>query len=102
MIDPMRGLLMSRDRKERDKLKCETGTKAMQKRVLRAAKKYFGKTVPHYKRRPTWAADFEHGQWWLTNLASGACYSVVDAEGGSAVDGFDFEQVSEGDEGVCS
>jgi hypothetical protein len=40
---------------------------------------------------------FEHGQWWVT-LLSGAAYSVVDAEGGDAVNGFSFEQVSEGDD----
>ena len=41
-------------------------------------------------------ADFEHGQWWITNLETGAQWAVVDAEGGESVDGFDFEQVTEG------
>lgn len=40
---------------------------------------------------------FEHGQWWVT-CDCGAAWSVVDAEGGPAVYGFDFEQVSNGDE----
>ena len=40
--------------------------------------------------------DFEHGQWWVSELGTGRQWSVVDAEGGPAVDGFDFEQVSRG------
>jgi hypothetical protein len=66
-------------------LKTETNTPAMERRILRA----FG------RRRAT--AGFEHGQWWVS-LPSGAQYSVVDAEGGDARDGFSFEQVSRGDE----
>jgi ribosomal protein S27E len=41
---------------------------------------------------------FEHGQWWVTCNACGAAWSCVDASGGPSVDGFDFEQVSEGEE----
>ena len=37
-------------------------------------------------------AVFEHGHWWVT-LGSAMTYSVVDAEGGESVDGFDFERV---------
>lgn len=40
---------------------------------------------------------FEHGQLWI-NGNDGSAWSVVDAEGGPAVDGFDFEQVSEPEE----
>jgi len=40
--------------------------------------------------------NFEHGQLWIT-CTCGAAWSVVDAEGGPAVRGFDFEQVSQGD-----
>lgn len=40
--------------------------------------------------------DFEHGCWWVTDLVSGAQWAVVDAHGGHSVDGFDFEQVTEG------
>lgn len=39
---------------------------------------------------------FEHGQLWIVHLKTGAIWSVVDAEGGPAVDGFDFEVVCEG------
>lgn len=69
-------------------LKTETDTNQMQRRVLRAFKSAHGRAGP--------TAHFEHGQWWITTK-SGAAYSVVDAEGGSAIDGFDFEMVSEGD-----
>ena len=39
--------------------------------------------------------DFEHGQWWVTDVDKGGQWSVVDAVGGSSVDGFDFERVTE-------
>lgn len=42
--------------------------------------------------------DFEHGQWWVTCRETGCQWSVVDAEGGASVDGFDFEVVTEGSE----
>jgi hypothetical protein len=45
-------------------------------------------------------ADFEHGQWWITDLRTGAQWSVDDAEGSEArgvYDGFCFERVTEGD-----
>ena len=72
------------------KLLTETNTQAVERRVLRAARAILG---PH-----RFHADFEHGQWWITRLSTGAQWSVVDAEGGRAVDGFDFEQVTDGDE----
>lgn len=40
---------------------------------------------------------FEHGQWWITE-SNGAQYSVVDATGPGSFDGFDFEQVTQGDD----
>ena len=40
---------------------------------------------------------FEHGQLWITRI-DGAAWSVCDAVGGPSVDGFDFEQVSEGED----
>ena len=44
---------------------------------------------------------YENGQWWVfvqgehrpLSDAEDASYSVVDAEGGDAVDGFSFEEV---------
>jgi len=69
-------------------LKTETNTPVIQKRIHAAAwKKGWRRFTLH----------FEHGQWWVS-LRNGAAYSVVDAEGGPAMDGFDFEQVSQGDE----
>lgn len=44
------------------------------------------------------SAFFEHGNWWVFNLKTGAQYSVVDAEGPNTIDGFDLEQVTDGDE----
>ena len=62
-------------------LNTETNTKAMMERIKKAARKSL-----HVRQVQ---ADFEHGQWWIT-LENGAQYSVVDAEGGPAIDGFDF------------
>lgn len=70
-------------------LKCETNTATMNRRITKVAKIRFpGKALDVY---------FEHGQWWVI-LSTGAIYSVVDGEGGPSIDGFDFEQVSEGEE----
>lgn len=41
---------------------------------------------------PDYSTAFEHGQWWVI-CKCGASWSVVDTQ-----DGFDFEQVSDGDE----
>lgn len=71
-------------------LKTERNTKTMEQRVLRAARKKLD--------RKLLSVFFEHGQWWVENKVTGAQYSVVDAEGPSAIDGFDFEQVTEGEE----
>ena len=82
-------------------LKTETNTTAIWKRVLNAFRHSAhrarpGRTGALVVRRIT--AAFEHGQWWITDLDTGAQWSVNDARGGSAVDGFDFEQVSRGEE----
>ena len=62
----------------------------MGRRVRGAAKKYFG-------REP---ADvfFEHGQWWVRLVSTvpdyeDEYYSVVDAVGDDAVNGFGFERI---------
>jgi hypothetical protein len=77
-------------RKTHNKLNTETPTPAMERRVLREARPRLGMA-----RRLS--ADFEHGQWWITDLDSGAQWSVVDCLG-PAGDYFDFERVTEGDE----
>lgn len=46
-------------------LKTETNTRAIERRILRAWRQRFG-------RRPVLQADFEHGQWWITEVRSGA------------------------------
>ena len=74
------------------RLMTETNTRAMERRVLRAARYRLG--IGRYQ------ADFEHGQWWVTKPATGAQWSVVDcrtAEGPEGVDYLDFEEVSRGE-----
>lgn len=71
-------------------LKTERNTKTMEKRVLKMARKMLGTRNV--------SAFFEHGNWWVSNLKTGAQYSVVDAEGPNTIDGFDLEQVTDGDE----
>jgi hypothetical protein len=71
-------------------LNTETNTPTMETRILKAAHKAF--------KRRNLRAFFEHGQWWIEHLPSGAQWSVCDASGPSCPDGFDFEQVSRGDE----
>lgn len=71
-------------------LNCETNTPAMERRVLKAARARLG------RRGRRMAAHFEHGQWWVTELQTGAQWSVVDCEGPAGFY-FDFEQVSRGD-----
>lgn len=60
-------------------------------RILRAARAILG------TRRGRLEADYEHGQWWVHDRLTGEAWSVIDAEGGRSVLGFDVEQVSEGD-----
>ena len=43
------------------------------------------------------AADFEHGQWFITCLSCGAQWSVNDAEGRDG-EYYQFDQVTVGDE----
>jgi hypothetical protein len=75
-------------------LKTEMNTLQMRTRVSRA----FAESRGIIGREKAGVhAVFEHGQWWIT-LADGAQYSVVDAEGPKTIDGFDFEQVTRGNE----
>ena len=72
-------------------LMTETNTRGMERRVLRAANVRLG-------RGRAWQADFEHGQWWVTDRRTGAQWSVVDCESRAGVPYLDFEQVSNGEE----
>jgi hypothetical protein len=74
-------------------LKTQTNTPAMEKRILKAARARLSRQATRHL-----FAFFEHGQWWIENHKTNAIWSVVDAEGGTAVDGFDFEKVTEGEE----
>lgn len=73
-------------------LMTETNTPAMERRVLRAARWRLGAA-----RSLRYQADFEHGQWWVTELGTGAQYSVVDCQTKDGVVYLDFEQVSRGE-----
>lgn len=76
----MRGILFS-----------TINTSEMERRVLDAFE------VSDWYRGHAYTASFEHGQWWITDLDSGTQWAVCDAAGSGAIDGFWFEQVSEGD-----
>jgi hypothetical protein len=73
-------------------LKTEVNTQMMKDRILFAAKDRFSgndETVGYPFFLPS--VFYEHGQWWVENTETGETWSVVDAEGGSSIDGFDFE-----------
>ena len=53
---------------------------------------------PCFREEPHLQAHFEHGQWWISDLISGAQWSVVDVGDGTGESWVSFEQVSEGDE----
>jgi hypothetical protein len=72
-------------------LKTETNNVYIKLRVAKAAVA----TLDLDKRKMQ--LDFEHGQWWVTDKRTGAQWSVCDAEGPGSVDGFSFEQVTQGD-----
>jgi hypothetical protein len=71
------------------KLKTETNTPAMGKRIAEAFKASQA-AESHICSQNVFSSEFEHGQWWVLCLC-GESWSVVDAESGTAVDGFDFE-----------
>ena len=64
-------------------------------RVIRAAKSILR------RHRRTLGAVFEHGHWWVTCSECGGNWDAVDAEGGNSVDGFDFEEVTAPEDGMC-
>ena len=67
-------------------LKTETNTETMDKKILAAARKQFGRSL-----NPE--TVFEHGHWWVY-LKNSAQYAVNDAEGIGTVNGFNFEQIT--------
>lgn len=69
-------------------LKTEQNTVAMSKRVEKAARAILKSRGVH--------SFFEHGQWWVQR--GGKIWSVVDADGGKSVDGFDLELINDDDE----
>ena len=89
-------------------LKTERNTPTMGARVKRAFRKSRlniracyppeRKRKGFYRRRV--CSNFEHGQWWITDLDTGAQWSVCDGVGFEAdgFDGFCFELVTKGDD----
>lgn len=73
-------------------LNCEKNTPEMDAEVLTCFRAF--DTLNIHTEATT---VFEHGQWYIT-CPCGAQWSVNDASGPGTIDGFDFEQVSEGDE----
>ncbi len=71
-------------------LRTETNTQKVERSVLASAKVTLGNSR-HL------IAFFEHGQWWIENLRTGAQWSACDAESAGRKY-FDFEQVTQGDE----
>jgi predicted cupin superfamily sugar epimerase len=70
----------------------ETNSRAVNARIRRAARVVLSLSA---KRIQT---DFEHGQWWVTDLHTGAQWSVVDCQTPSGFSYVDFEQVTRGDD----
>jgi hypothetical protein len=70
----------------------ERNTASMERRVRSAARRA-GLVTSR-----TASTFFEHGQWWIENIRTGAQWSVCDASGPSAPDGFCFEQITQGEE----
>jgi ribosomal protein S27E len=75
-----------------NQLECQTDTPEVEGRVLEAFKAMEGT----YHQNPE--TVFEHDQWYVNCKTCGAQWSVNDAEGPGSIDGFCFEQISEGDE----
>lgn len=71
------------------KLKTETNTAAMARRIEKAFK---SEPEDHHENPEV---VFEHGQHYINCTACGAQWSVHDANTGT---GFSFEKISEGDE----
>jgi hypothetical protein len=78
---------METNHKEGAMLQTESNTGKVERNILTAAQEFLG--------HKNLIADFEHGQWWLTNKKTGEQWSVVDSNSPS---GFDFEQVTGPDE----
>jgi hypothetical protein len=49
------------------------------------------------RHEPNMVANFEHGQWFVTDLVSGASWSCHDAETELGAEYIDFDQISHGD-----
>lgn len=76
-------------------LNCERNSNRMKRRVRSAAR---AAGIINTRNGSTF---FEHGQWWVENIKTGAQWSVCDSEGAEGIHtfkGFCFEQVTRGEE----
>ena len=82
-------------------LNTERNTPTMEKRIRTSFRKsqqgyrfgMDGERQPKLARHRKFTCDFEHGQWWVSDLDTGAQWSVCDSG-----NGFCFEQVTQGEE----
>jgi hypothetical protein len=79
-------------------LKCETNTQKMEVRICSAFRNFFLDTHERRYDATEYQFDFEHGQWYVTEKPTGRSWSVNDGEGAWTYDGFDFEQITDGEE----
>lgn len=79
------------------KLRTETNTPEMGERIEWDALEALEDHAGDEERNP-FRAFFEHGQWWVENIHTGAQWSVNDAETQTGHKYFDYEQVTQGDE----
>jgi hypothetical protein len=78
------------EEEDSDTLRSTVDTPEMHDTVLSEARE----TLERHKL----TATFEHGQWWIEDVETGAQWSVVDCESQTGQEYFDFEQVTQGDE----
>jgi hypothetical protein len=83
-------------------LMTETNTRSVERKIRAAFRNsqqgyrfgLHGESRPKMARHRRIQTDFEHGQWWVIDLDTGAQWSVCDATPGP----FCFEQVTQGEE----
>jgi hypothetical protein len=81
---------ITRARYTKDTLLSTINSPSIEKRIMSAARKKFN-------QRKGLSTFYEHGGWVLYRVTDNyySTYSVVDAEGVGAIDGFDFELIDE-------
>lgn len=78
------------------KLICETDNDRAEGQVKQAASEHLDIALGDIQ------TDFEHGQWWVTQLTTGAQWSVFDTVCVRGCEDLGFEQVTKGDGELCT